>query len=124
MTDLVALAKQIQAIEFDHVFTLHPDGTISEPRDVWAPSVYNDPTGDVWIEDDRWRCMTGLTGQYSYHGACMHSSEYVGRGVAGAMLKQAQDEPVTFALVVVEVLPDDDEDESDEPAGWAIAYLR
>lgn len=123
--DVAALARTIQAFEFEHVFTLHEDGTITEPAGIYAPNVYDDPAGDVAIEDDRWRCMTGLTGQDHYRGAVMHASEYIGRGVAQAMLEMCQDEPTTFAVVVVEVLADDGLDGTwgHEPAGWAIAYL-
>lgn len=122
--ELDMLADRIQHFDFDHCFTLHADGSIDEPSGVWAPNVYHDPTGDVEIEDPAWSCVVGLTGQDSYHGACMHASEYVGRGVAEYMLDMCQDDPVTFALVVVYVLPEDDDDESDDVAGWAIAYKR
>lgn len=129
MTDMTALAATIQAFEFDHVFTLNTDGTITEPAGVYAPSVYHDPDGDVtidaWPAGTRWTCMTGLTGQDSYHGAVMHASEFVGRGVAQAMFDLTEDGPVTFALVVVYCLPDEDEpDADDDVAGWAIAYRR
>lgn len=116
------LAKAIQAMEFDHVFTIHPDGSITEPSGVWAPSVYHDDERDIDIDDRDWRAITGLTGQYGYHGAVMHASEYIGTGVAGVMWQMAIDaeEPVTFTLVIVNVI--DDEDEDAEPAGWAILY--
>lgn len=117
------LAKRIQAFDFDHVFTLHPDGSITEPDGVWAPSVYHDDDTDIYIDGSGWAAITGLTGQDSYHGAVMHASEYIGTGVAGVMWEMAIDaeEPVTFTLVVVECLPEDDDPEP-EPAGWAILY--
>lgn len=118
-----ALAATIHAFEFDHVFTLHPDGSITEPDGVWAPVVYHDDDHDIDIDGSDWSAITGLTGQDRYHGAVMHASEYVGSGVAGVMWQMAIDaeEPVTFALVVVECLPTDDDPEP-EPAGWAIVY--
>jgi len=123
MTTTTDLAQTIQAMEFEHVFTIHPDGTVTEPRDVWAPSVYHDEDTDITIDGADWHAIRGLTGQYSYHGAVMHPSEYVGAGVAGVMWEMAIDAEatVTFALVVVDVLADD-EDEDPEPAGWAIVY--
>lgn len=124
MTTNADLAAAIHAMAFDHVFTLHPDGSITEPEGVWAPSVYDDPHADIMIDDDGWHAITGLTGQDRYHGAVMHASEYVGFGVAGVMWQMAIDaeEPVTFTLVTVECLPDDDDDDPPEPAGWAILY--
>lgn len=123
--ELTALAARIQSMDFEHVFTLHADGSITEPRDVWAPSVFHDPTGGVTVDGAGWDCMTGLTGQYSYHGAVMHPSEYIGRGIAGVMLDDCQDGPVTYALVCVYVWEEDREDEDeDDVCGWAIAYRR
>jgi hypothetical protein len=117
------LAKTINAMEFDHVFTIHPDGSITEPHGIYAPSVYHDDETDIAIEGADWSALRGLTLQDRYYGACMHASEYIGTGIAGVMWQMAIDaeEPVTFALVVVECLPEDD-DEDPEPAGWAIMY--
>jgi len=118
------LAEQINDMEFDHVFTLHPDGSITHPKDVWAPEVYHSDVNDIDIcdgPDCRWHPLTGFTGQDRYHGAVMHPSEYIGRGIADYLQELAADEPVTFVVTVVECLPEDD-DEFPEPAGWAILH--
>lgn len=120
---MTTLAEQINAFEFDHVFTLHPDGTITEPKNVWAPSVYHDDATDITIDGAGWRALTGMTGQDSYHGAVMHPSEYIGRGIADYLQELASDAPATFVVVTVECLPDDDDPEP-EPAGWAILHME
>lgn len=129
------------AMEFDHVITVHDDGTVTDgPRDVWAPELWNDDDADVTGYDrDRWELLTGYTGQYSYSGAVMHSSEFIGGGLARDIL----DTPGVYVAVVVECEPSDDDgdrwpgDSADarladyeagawrpEPAGWAVARLR
>lgn len=120
--DFDALGKQIQAQDFDHCFQV-VDGQVRDaPRGVYAPEVIHDDADDVAIYGDGWRCFTGMTGQYGYHGAVMHPSEYIGSGIAQVIAEHAADNPgAVFAIVTVEVLPDDD-DEEPEPAGWAIAY--
>jgi len=117
------LAERINALEFDTVFRLYPDGTIEELRNVWAPSVFHDDDTDIDMcgAESEWRALTGFTGQDRYHGAVMHASEFIGQGIADYMMEMAQDEPVTFTTVVVECWPEDDDDEPD-PAGWAILY--
>ncbi len=120
MTDFNDLAKRIDAFEFEHVYTLHPDGSLTEPEGIWAPEVYDDPDNDIWTWTG-WRALTGLTGQDSYHGAVMHPSEYIGAGIARYMQEMAEEEPVTFAHVVVtDPFAEDDED---DVVGWAIVYL-
>lgn len=113
------LAEQINAIEFDHPFTLHPDGTITDPTGVHAPSAYHNDETDVEISDVGWRALTGMTGQDRYHGAVMHPSEFIGRGIAEYLLELAADEPQTFVVTAVECWPSEDDPEP-EPAGWAI----
>lgn len=114
----VSLAQTINAIEFDHVFTLHPDGTVTDGSG-HAPEVFHDDETDIVIFGAGWTALTGMTGQYAYNGAVMHSSEYIGKRIADYLLELAQDEPLTFVVVVVECLPDNDDDDP-EPAGWAI----
>ena len=113
-----SLAEQINDMEFDHVFTLHPDGSITEPKDVWAPDVYDDPDGDIIIDGRGWRALTGMTGQDRYHGAVMHQSEFIGKGIADYLQELAADEPQTFTVVVVR----DADGDLDAADGWAILY--
>ena len=110
------LADEIQALDFDTVFRL-ADGELIEVNDQYAPSVYNDPADDVYLDDSRWACFTGFTGQYGYNGAVMHSSELVGTGIAQHIADYAAEcDDCLFSLVVVNDLEDDD------VIGWAIAY--
>lgn len=119
------IAAQVQAFDFDHVFTLTHVGVrdwrISEPENVWAPEVYVSEDGKVDIESDAWETgvTTGMSGQYSYNGPVMHSSELIGPGIAEAMMFAAEEEPQTFTVVVV-YGDGDGEDEDPAPAGWTI----
>lgn len=125
----MTLAELIQSQEFDSPFTIHPDGRLTDTFEErpYAPSVYNGDEGqdiDIDCGPTKWRALRGLTGQSGYHGAVMHCSEYVGRGIADYMLRMVTDseEPITFCIVVVECWPEEDDPEP-EPAGWAILYL-
>ena len=116
--EFVGLAADIDALEFDTVFRII-DGEMVPCDNVWAPSVYHDDDDDVSIDGhDGWQCFTGLTGQYGYSGAVMHSSEYVGCCIAKYLAEYASEATdVVFALVVV-----NDLDDMEYPAGWAITY--
>lgn len=109
-----------------------PDGMTSERRDVSVPDselyVNADLDGQVPNSEDSdlmarlrargWDVLTGWTGQYSYNGPLMHSSEYVGGGLARHILAN----PGTYAAAVVEcVNPDGSRDET--PAGWIVVQL-
>lgn len=120
------LAEVMQRQDFDHVWYLDEYGSVADaPGNIWAPSVFNCDTNDVDIDGRGvWECVTGMTGQYSYHGAVMHASEYIGGGMAeevAHIADRGDGERVYFAVVAVEVYPDE-EDEEPEPAGWTIAY--
>ena len=97
--------------EFDHVFTVHADGSVTD-SDRYAPSVWHDDTDDVVIDGEGWTALTGYTGQYRYNGAVMHASEQFAGGIRDDVLST----PGTYVLVVVDVLSEDE----GEPAGWAV----
>lgn len=120
LADMHVLGQQINAIEFDHPFTLTHAGVIGEADGVYAPeSVVNDPDEDVVIDAAGWEALTGMTGQYCYHGAVMHPSEFIGAQIARRLVELAEDEPQTFVIVTV---MDDEPNIADEfdPIGWAI----
>ena len=134
--ELTTLANIIQEMDFDHTFTLTEDGVIGESTK-YAPAVYSDPNGDILIESNNWKPMTGKTGQYSYNGAIMHPSEQIGWGpaISGWMIEQCEDmdTPQTFVFTSVEVECDDEcggaedrdkcEDFGDHfPAGWCVLH--
>ena len=145
--DLARVSDDVQAQDFDCPFTLAADGTVTggaSGPDVFAPSVFHDEESDVWIDGAGWEPLTGMTGQYGYHGAVMHASEVIGgsTGIVRRMLEYVTDagEPQTFVIVSVEVMTEDHagmtgdecpacgEDPSEwdecypEPAGWAILH--
>lgn len=95
-------------VEFDHPFTIHPDGTMTDgPRDLYAP----DLTDDELDGDDRWRMVTGYSGQHGYSGPIMHNSEYLGGGMARDVLAH----PGTYVVVVSRYLCTDTEHANGEP---------
>lgn len=103
-------ASELNSVmEFGHVIRVHPDGTISEPRDVWAPGLC-----DSELESSSpWSLLDGFSGQDRYSGPIMHASEFVGGGIARYIL----DHPGYYVTLV------DYPSEDDEPDGWAIAYM-
>ena len=142
-------------MEFDHVIRVSPDGTIDAhpsrtyPLTPHAPEsvIFTRHDGqisaadeDAWAERVRaqgWEPERGWTGQYSYSGAFMHASEYVG----GHLEDHIRQTPGLWVAVVVSCLVDDadpaDEDHDpddcdtcadrdaaeEEPAGWAVLHM-
>lgn len=98
-------------VEFDTAFIVTPEG-IEGAHEVYVPNVYNDDVSDIYIESSLWETLTGYTGQYSYNGAVLHSSEYLGGGLARDIL---EDVGGIYAVTVVE-----DMDDPDNPAGWCV----
>lgn len=119
MIDFDSLAREIDLADFDHPFVIDGELINDAPEQVYAPSVYHDDHDDIMIDGSGWEAVSGgMTGQYGYRGPVLHPSEYVGQGIAQALVEDH--EPGTiFVLVVVNVLPDG-EDDDPEPAGWVI----
>lgn len=113
--DRMALNK---VMEFDHIIEVYPDGTVGHPQGVYAPNVHVDLDEDgqaheePYPDDTSWSLLSGWTGQYGYHGAQMHSSEFIGGALAAHILE------TPGLWVAVTVSPTDDS----EPDGWALAY--
>lgn len=132
MTATLSREDQLQRIaDFDHPFRVGEDGTLSDDRGdlagIYAPDVWHDPRGDIEIHSDQWDALTGYTGQHAYSGAVMHASEYLGGSLAHDILTT----PGVYVVVVVNVWPEDAEDEDfdpevelPEPAGWAVLRMR
>lgn len=121
---LTYIAEAIQAIEFDSPFVLAADGHVSLDRSAHAPEIYHvEGVPGVELEiHGPWRpVLHGLSNQESYQGPVMHASEQVSPGIARRLLDRIPDgvECATFAIVAVEVMPDD-EDPEPAPAGWTI----
>jgi hypothetical protein len=117
------LGERVQAVEFDWPFTI-TNGEVIDVPGVYAPSVYL-YEGDraETIDDQRWRLLShGWTGQYGYNGPVMHASEFIGEGIAEQLAEMAEDYRA-FAIVAVDFIPEDEDDQSTEPVGWAIVGL-
>lgn len=131
LRDFAALAKLIDGQDFDHVWTVTLDRRVidvehdHEGYDVYAPDVVNDPDGDIEIMGEGWTALTGKTGQYSYHGAVMHPSEFIGERLAkdiAEMCDDAYEDGRKLAWTVVEVRDDDLQYPDGDPIGWVMVY--
>lgn len=121
---LSEMGEWINGLEFGTVFDVTPAGDVEGHPGLYAPEVYNSDTDDVEIADmagERWEALTGMTGQYAYNGAVMHSSEFIGDQIARKLMGLAQDETQTFVVTTVE---DIDDDEREGIAGWCILHFR
>lgn len=109
---------------FDHVVQVHADGTVTDPEwNVYAPELHaisdddgshtaeTDPDLDRQATEQGWHLQRGNTGQYSYNGPCMHSSEYIGGGLEDRIR-------ATPGLWVAVVIQEDD----DTDLSWALLW--
>lgn len=127
------------AIDFDSPFRVLSGGRIETYLpNVYGPEVYllvdkeGNGVGSEEIEGDGWSPVTGYSGQHGYSGPCMHTSEYLGGGMARDVL---EDTGAVYVVTTVESVPDweiDEEDEEDvfagqviqdNPAGWMLLRL-
>lgn len=66
-----------------------------------------------------WELLRGFTGQYSYNGAIMHESEFIG----GPLERHIRENAGYYVAVIVDVFPTDNEGQGEsENAGWAVAF--
>ena len=76
---------------------------------------------------EQWEAVKGYTGQYGYNGPTMHSSEFLGGGMARDVLENVG---AVYVLVTVECMPnweatDDETDEvRDDAAGWMLLKYK
>lgn len=104
--------------EFDHPFVVDERGRVTDALDVFAPEVYHVehvPGVELEIHGD-WEALTDFSGQDRYHGPVMHSSEFVGGGLADYILTH----PGTYVTCVVTVLPEDNDGIEGDVAGWVV----
>lgn len=109
-------------VEFDCPFEVGISGMLypRADREVYAPEVYHvdgeQHPRDVEVLSDEWETFSvGYTGQWSYNGAVMHASEYLGGRLADDILTN----PGVYVVVSVE-----DPDDHDSPAGWTVLKLK
>lgn len=123
------------AMEFDHVIQVHPDGTVTDgPAGIYAPEVYPDyyPDGSDYISEP-WTLLRGYSGQAVKDrsaNAHMHNSEAIG----GRMARDILETPGLYAAVVLDWPcdtgygcdgPDHNSGEpcdADHAEGWVVAY--
>jgi hypothetical protein len=114
-------------MEFGHVIEVHADGSVTEPRGIHGPeTVYQELDKDGQCIDDEihglpsdWSLMTaGYTGQYSYSGPVMHTSEFIG----GRLERDILATPGFYVAVIVDGLETHNNDSEDTNIGWAVAY--
>lgn len=102
-------------MEFDHVVRVHPDGTVTDEPNVWAPNLQ-----DGELDNDRWDFFThGYSGQHGYSGPIMHDSEYIGGGLGRDILAT----PGVYAAVASYYSPEGGDGDS-EIEGWAVVRLK
>lgn len=112
-------------MDIDHVISVDGDGIVTDASGVYAPELLMPVTSDGQIlaqhEADYtdqarrqgWQLLSGWTGQSGYRGPVMHSSEYVGGGLARHILET----PGQYVVTTVET---DDDDE--QAAGWVVLF--
>jgi hypothetical protein len=122
-----------EIMQFEHVIRIEADGTVTERvPGIYAPEsvIMTDEDGQISADDEKawlaslerqgWSVLNGWSGQYRYAGPIMHPSEYVG----GALEDYIRETPGLYTAISVECLGPDEDSDSEEPAGWAIAYRK
>lgn len=108
-------------MEFDRVIRSNGDGTFEHVPGVYAPEVnlIETESGTWELEElsGGWTFLIGFSGQDGYGGPLLHTSEYIGGGLAEHIAKV----PGLYAVVAAFPLPLDDDDDSD-PDSWVVVY--
>lgn len=108
-------------MEFDCAVRVGRDGTVARAENVRLPEVINSEGDLSSPEGTEWLALEGYSGQYSYHGPVMHSSEYIG----GKLARDILSTPGIYVCLTVE----GERDESctdfcdDGPVGWIVATI-
>lgn len=117
MTNIATVDTLDDLVEFNVPFTIDEQACFTTPFIIKAPETarlsdhVSGPADDIELDAPGWTPLVGFTGQYSYHGAIMHPSEYLGGGLAQHILEH----PGTY--VVLEVI---DPDDLEAVVGWTI----
>lgn len=122
LADHMGIPRELnEVMEFDCPIRVHGNGRVTFlPGDApFEPSLYLYADGQEEMDAVPWEPLTGFTGQYGYSGPVMHPSETISGGLARYIL----DTPGLYVAVVVNAL-DDDGEQADEPAGWAVFTIR
>ena len=106
-------------MEFDHVVTVHADGTVTDgPSGLYAPDLTDPDPYDTHPEPG-WELLNGYSGQYGYSGPHLHDSEQLAGGIARDILA----EPGHYVAVICQYTTDEDGEPLEETylEGWAVA---
>ncbi len=126
--------KLDDVMEFDHVIRVNADGTVTDRVegapyfDEAARCYLVDPEAWLWEDEfnlpEGWSLMNGYSGQQGYRGPVMHTSEYIGGGMARDILET----PGDYVLLAVESdcgytqeFCSEETGCDCEPAGWVVA---
>lgn len=131
-------------MQFDHVVAVMPDGRVIDTDehfnllDVHAPEVvmdYDGPFADAqlskqhdadmvaYLKSQGWEVLNGYSGQHSYSGPVMHTSEFIG----GALEERIREEPGFWVALTVDIHPKEDDPEynngsgESDAVGWIVA---
>lgn len=100
-------------MEFDHIIYVDSVG-IAQTNEMCsrlhAPELHD---STLMADTDDWSLLNGFSGQYGYSGPMMHSSEFIGGGLARHILSN----PGYYVALV------NYDSDSDDLTEWAIAYL-
>lgn len=121
-----------EQMTIDHVVRVMADGTVADATEVYAPEIHCDYAGEFeeaqildaherdmieYVKSQGWTLETGWTGQYSYSGAIMHASEFIG----GSLEDHIRRTPGLWVALAVELHSEDPDAES-EAVGWVLAH--
>jgi hypothetical protein len=96
---------------------VRPDGILQEVDD-WVPDAFYSGDDADLIEEARasgWDLLTGYSGQQDYNGPVLHTSEFIGGGLARDILAT----PGIYAVASV-----DDVEDDGYPIGWVVLRKR
>lgn len=106
-------------MEFDSVVRV-TNGTVERAIGIYAPDLQQwEVSGGDWQEEisgEGWTFLNGFSGQYDYSGPMMHSSEYIGGGLAEWIVSH---DGYYVAIYPSVTNLDGTEGEADS---WAVAY--
>jgi hypothetical protein len=133
MAEKIVTAENLNSeMEFYHIIRVNEDGTVTDsPLDTYVEGAVSMYLVDVesyrWEDDfnlpEGWELMKGYSGQQGYSGPVMHSSEFIGGGMARDILAAPGDYvalPVESDCGYKMENCDPETGCNCEPAGWVV----
>lgn len=135
MSDSKVTVENLNAnMEFYHIIRVDASGNVTDSPDRtytegWVSMYLVNVETYHWEDDfnlpEGWSLMDGYSGQHGYSGPVMHSSEFIGGGMARTILET----PGDYVALPVESDCGYKMDNCDpeigcdcEPAGWVVAF--